>query len=87
MENYEQLLGMGAPLSAMFRSPTPSALAKGQAQFTPPQLPDLMGDYDPEDEDYELGGLTSLRDFGRATMGSMYEPRTGGGSTSMLGGI
>jgi hypothetical protein len=86
MQNFEQLLGMGAPLTSAFRSPTPSILAKRQIRQGPQNLSRLM----PQEPQMQMpgGGLGSLQDIAKMLMQHSYQPEGGAsGSSSMLGGI
>ena len=79
MENYEQLLGLGAPLTSAFRSLSPSILGKRQVQTTPPRMPNQFD---------EMPGLGSLSELTRQLYGpnAQWEDDFSG-IRSLLGGI
>lgn len=58
MENYEQLLNLGAPLTSAFRSLSPSVLGKHNAQIQAPKPPNPA----------RLFNLSSLGDLGRSML-------------------
>lgn len=86
MENYDQLLGMNAPLTSAFRSLSPSILAKRQIRQNPQNLSQLM----PQQPQMPMpgGGLGSLQNLGQLLMGNMApKDDTYSGQTSLYGGM